>query len=115
VLFQLTSTLHSIEKLSQTMDREIEPTMVELRSVMSGVNQIKSITAQRVQDVGHKAEELTGSVTTLVGSAKKESSAMGAGVLAGLKAYLFPHNHDENKSESKQISMKRERKNVEQH
>jgi len=115
LLRQVNSTALSFQKLSETMEREVGPTMTELRSVMDGVNQIKSITAQRVHDVGSKAEELTGSVTTLVGTAKKESTVASAGVLAGLKAYLFSHHepHDEREIESKQIPVNRERKNVE--
>lgn len=109
LLRQGEATLSSLQRLSDTLDKEVPPTMAELRGVMDGVNQIKSITAQRVSDVGHKAEELTGNVTNLVGSAKKESSVAGAGVLAGLKAYFFP-DHSE---ESKTITIKRERKNVE--
>lgn len=111
LLSQITSTALSFQKLSDTMEREVAPTLKELRSVMDGVNQIKSITAQRVHDVGSKAEELTGSVTTLVGTAKKESHVASVGLLAGLKAYLYPHR-DEQKSESKAIESNRERKNV---
>jgi X-X-X-Leu-X-X-Gly heptad repeat protein len=114
LLRQFSSTALSFQKLSETMEREVSPTMVELRSVMDGINQIKAITTQRVQDVSSKAGELTDGVTTLVTSAKKESTVASAGVLAGLKAYLFPHpqSQETRKSESMQIPLNREQKNV---
>jgi uncharacterized protein YoxC len=113
LLNQARSTALAFQKLSETMEREVGPTMSELRGVMDGVNQIKSLTAQRVSDVGHKAEELTGSVTSLVGNAQKESSVASAGLLAGLKAYLFHHHQEDGKIDSKQSQSNRERKNVE--
>lgn len=116
LLRQGEATLSSLRRLSDTLDREVPPTLAELRGVMDGVNQMKSITMQRVQDVGTKAEELSGNVTTMVGSAKKETAVAGAGILAGLKAYLFPHNNHEHAEEAKStktIPMNGERKNVE--
>lgn len=110
LLRQAQDTASSVQRLMDTLDKEVPPTMAELRGVMNGVNQIRAITAQRVSDVGHKAEELTGNVTTIVGSAKKESTVASAGLLAGLKAYFFP---DQNSEDSKTITMNRERKNVE--
>lgn len=112
---QLQLTMVSIDKLCRTMDSEVKPTMIEMRQVMDGVNQIKSITAQRVQDVSQKAGELTGNVNTLVTSAKRESQVAGVGLLAGLKAYLFSNNdgNDGKKTEPKQIQLNGERKNVE--
>lgn len=109
LLRQGEATLSSLQRLSDTLDKEVPPTMAELRGVMDGVNQIRAITAQRVNEVGHKAEELTGNVTNIVGTAKKESTVAGVGILAGIKAYFFPHNSDE----SKTVAMNRERKNVE--
>lgn len=108
LLRQGQATLASFNRLSDTLDKEVTPTLEELRSVMSGVNQIKALTAQRVHDVGTKAEELTGNVNTMVGSAKKETSVAGAGLLAGLKAYFF--EGDKNKSgESKTIQLNEKR------
>ncbi len=108
LLRQGQATLASFNRLSDTLDKEVTPTLEELRSVMSGVNQIKALTAQRVHDVGTKAEELTGNVNTMVGSAKKETSVAGAGLLAGIKAYFF--EHDKNKSgESKTIQLNEKR------
>lgn len=116
LLRQGEQTLSSLQRLSDTLDKEVPPTLNELRGVMDGVNQIRSLTAQRVQDVGTKAEELTGNVTTIVGSAKKETAVAGTGLLAGLKAYFFgnhEHHSDEKSSDAKTIQMNRERKNVE--
>lgn len=88
LLTQAGSTLSSLERLSDTLNAEVKPTMLELRGLMDGVNQIKAITTQRVQEVGNKAEELTGNVGSLVGKTKKETSVAGAGLMAGLKAYF---------------------------
>lgn len=88
LLSQAGATLSSIERLSDTLNTEVKPTMLELRGLMDGVNQIRAITAQRVQQVGSKAEELSGNVNNIVGSAKKESTVARAGFLAGLKAYF---------------------------
>ena len=114
LLRQVNATVMSVQKLSETMEREVVPTMTELRSVMDGVNQIKSITAQRVQDVSNKAGELTGNVSTLVSSAKKESTVASVGVLACLKAYLFSNeaSRREQKMGSKSIPMTRDENNV---
>ncbi len=88
LLRQAEATMSSVQRLSDTLDREVPTTLAEMRGVMDGVNQIKALTAQRVHEVGNKAEELTGNVTTLVGTAKKESQVAGVGLLAGLKAYF---------------------------
>lgn len=114
LLRQSEATLSSLQRLSDTLDKEVPPTLSELRGVMDGVNQIRSLTAQRVSDVGSKAEELTGNVTTLVGTAKKETTVASVGLLAGLKAYFSgAENKNEKKSETKTIAMNREQKNVE--
>ena len=114
LLRQGEATLSSLQRLSDTLDKEVPPTLNELRGVMDGVNQIRSLTTQRVTDVGHKAEELTGNVTTMVGSAKKQTHVAGVGLLAGLKAYFSGNNeHSEDKSDPKTIQLNRERKNVE--
>ncbi len=114
LLRQAVDTLSSVQRLSDTINKEVPPTLEELRGVMDGVNQIRSLTAQRVSDVGTKAEELTGNVTTLVGSAKKESTVAGVGFLAGIKSYFKSEHHgDDRKAESKTLPLNRERKNVE--
>lgn len=112
LLKQGQDTLASIRRLSDTIDKEIPPTLTELRGVMDGVNQIRALTAQRVQEVGTKAEEVAGSVTTIVGSAKKESAVATHGLMAGLKSYFFGHKDTDSDAE-KQALLNRERKNVE--
>lgn len=108
LLRQGQATLASFNRLSDTLDKEVTPTLEELRSVMSGVNQIKALTAQRVQDVGTKAEELTGNVNTMVGSAKKETTVASAGLLAGLKSYFLESNRNKS-GESKTTQLKEKR------
>lgn len=112
LLKQGQDTLASIRRLSDTIDKEIPPTLTELRGVMDGVNQIRALTAQRVQDVGSKAEEVAGNVTTIVGTAKKESTVATHGLMAGLKAYFFGNKDTDGETE-KQALLNRERKNVE--
>ena len=89
LLRQGQDTLSSVKRLTDTLNKEVTPTMEELREVMHGVNQIRSLTQARVQEVGSKAEEMAGSVHTIVGSAKKESSVASAGLLAGIKTYFL--------------------------
>ena len=95
LMLQGQNTLKSIERLSDTLKEEVGPTAVELREVVHGVNQIRSITAQRVTDVGHKVEEVAGSVTHVTTTAKRESAAFGVGLLAGIKSYLKGKNTED--------------------
>ncbi|MBX9571629.1 MAG: hypothetical protein K2X77_22240 [Candidatus Obscuribacterales bacterium] len=111
LLKQGQDTLASIRRLSDTIDKEIPPTLTELRGVMDGVNQIRALTAARVQEVGTKAEEVAGSVQTIVGSAKKESTVATHGLMAGLKSYFF--GNKETDGDAEKALLNRERKNVE--
>lgn len=88
LLRQLSDTAHSCQSLLTTLEKEVQPTAAELRDLLHGVNQIRAITASQVTEVSTKVEDLTGNVNQMVGSAKKESSVMGAGLLAGLRAYF---------------------------
>ena len=105
VFFQLGRTLASVERLTDTTRDELGPTLKDVREVLEGVNQIRSITAARVNEVGHKVEDVAGSLTNVASSATKQSSVWGAGLIAGVRAYLAPKNHVE--SDGKQISMDR--------
>lgn len=88
VLHQAQQTLAAFERLAKTLDREIPPTLVEVRSVIEGVNQVKALTMQRFNDVGSQVEEVTGNVSTVVNSAQKQSKVLSTGLLAGLKSYF---------------------------
>lgn len=113
LLRQLSDTAYSCNSLLRTIEKEVEPTAGELRELLHGVNQLRSITTQQVTEVGTKVEDLTGNVNQMVGSATKESSVMGAGLLAGIKAYF---NKDESLAHElaerkKSLSLKKEQKN----
>lgn len=88
LLNQLLATASSCRALLQTIEKEVEPTAKELRELMHGVNQLRAITVDRVVDVGTKMEDATHNMSTVVTTAKKESHALGHGLLAGLKAYF---------------------------
>lgn len=112
LLRQSEATLSSIQRLSETINKEVPPTLDELRGVMDGVNQIRALTAARVQEVGSKAEEMAGNVQTIVGSAKKESTVATHGLLAGMKAYFFGQKDTDGEAGKKTAITNRERNNV---
>lgn len=87
LLNQLLATANSCRALLQTIEKEVEPTAKELRELMHGVNQLRAITVDRVVDVGTKVEDATQNVGTVVTTARKESTVIGHGLLAGLRAY----------------------------
>ncbi|MBY0356791.1 MAG: hypothetical protein K2W82_02215 [Candidatus Obscuribacterales bacterium] len=95
LLRQGEATLAALQRLTLTVDREVEPIAAQFRDLIGTVSEIKAITAQRVTEVGSKAEAVAGNVNHLVGSAKKQSTVMGAGVLAGIKAYFSRNNNSE--------------------
>lgn len=93
LLRQGEATLAAIQRLSSTIDKEVVPIASQFKDLIGTVSEIKSITAQRVGEVGSKAEAVAGNVNQLVGTAKKQSTVVGAGLLAGLKAYLSGADH----------------------
>ncbi len=93
LLPQITRTLNAYEKLADTLETELGPTLKEVQKVIVGVGELKQITQQRVAEVGTKVEDVTGSLSKAAGTAKKSSSVMGAGLWAGVKAYLEGKDH----------------------
>ena len=69
--------------MAQCTGEEIGPTAVQLREVMSTVNQLRGATEQRISAVSHKVEDVAGTLGTAVNSAHKHSSVWGTGLLAG--------------------------------
>ncbi len=88
LLNQLLATANSCKALLQTIEKEVEPTAKELRELMHGVNQLRAITVDRVVDVGAKVEDATRDMSTVVTTAKKESTVIGHGLWAGIRSYL---------------------------
>lgn len=106
-------TLIAWEKLADTLQSETKPTLTELKEVLAGVNQLKSVTAERVTEVGHKVENVAGSFTQVADQAKRQSSVFGAGLFAGVKAYLTSKDHAAPNQDTKQITALKGEPNVE--
>jgi predicted PurR-regulated permease PerM len=86
-------TLNAVEDLAETVNREIPPTLLEVREIMDGLDQIRSSAAKNITQVSTKIEDVSGSVNHAVSSASKNTSVFGAGIFAGVKAF-FAGNHD---------------------
>lgn len=113
VIWKGRDTLGAIEKLCNTVDQEVGPTAVQLREVMDGLNQLRGVTTQRITAVAHKAEEVSDTLGTAVGTASKHSNVWGAGLLAGFRAYLNG-KPNESASTDKQIIDRGERHELKQ-
>jgi hypothetical protein len=126
---QINKTLGAYEKLADTLEAELGPTLKEVQKVVVSVGELKQIAGQRVQDVSTKVEDVTGNLTKAATSAKKESSVYGAGIWAGLRSYLEGKDHKEHgdkklpanvevsrkdviRAESRQVAMDRGEENV---
>jgi hypothetical protein len=97
VIWKGRDTLGAIEKLCNTVDQEVAPTAVQLREVMESVNQLKGVTTQRITAVSSKVEDVAGSVGTAVDKAQRQTTVLGTGLFAGMRAYFAPkgpQDHD---------------------
>jgi hypothetical protein len=134
IIPQINRTLGAFERLADTLDTELEPTLKEVQKVMVGVGELKQIAGQRVHEVSTKVEDVTGNLGKTAASAKKYSTVWGSGLWAGVKAYLEGkedgNHHDDHqhraggekaaaglrsethKAEAKQIAMERGEENV---
>ena len=102
---QASRTLIAFEKLADTVQGETKPTLTELREVISGLNQLKSVTAERVTEVSHRVEDVAGTVGNVAGKAKMSSAVWGAGFIAGIRAYLTPRDDGQASTDVKQLSV----------
>jgi hypothetical protein len=129
---QINKTLGAYEKLADTLEAELGPTLKEVQKVVVSVGELKQIAGQRVQDVSTRVEDVTGNLTKVATSAKKESSVYGAGLWAGLRSYLEGKDHKDHRehgdkklpanvevsrtdvirAESRQVAMDRGEENV---
>ncbi len=109
---QANRTLTAYERLADTLDREVVPTVVEVREVMDGIKRLPNVAGARLTEVSHQVENVAGSVGVAAGQAKKQSSVFGAGLFAGLKAYLSGHDDDDIDYPAKQLSEARGESNV---
>jgi uncharacterized protein YoxC len=110
LMFQAGRTLTAYERLAETIDVEIKPTLLEVKDAIQGINQIRSITTQRVNEVSHRVEDVADTVGTAAGQAAKRSSVWGAGLLAGVQAY-FNREQETRQIEAKQYPSARSETN----
>ncbi|HEY9715683.1 MAG TPA: hypothetical protein V6C72_19570 [Chroococcales cyanobacterium] len=91
---QINRTLNAYEKLAETLEGELAPTLKEVQKVVIGVGELKAIAGHTVEGVTTKVEDVTGSLGKAASTAKNHSSVFGAGLLAGFRAYLEgKHEH----------------------
>src|SRR5271163_2513248 len=81
-------TLAAIQKLANTVECELEPTLSEANRLLGGVLKLQDLAQSSVAGVQTKVEDVTGSLTKVADGAKKHTSVWGAGLAAGLTAYL---------------------------
>lgn len=91
VVHQLSKTLIAYEKLAFTMDKELPPILIEVNKLLGGVTHLQSTAYHKVSEIGVKVDDLQENVTKVAQTAKKHSSVISVGLLAGVKAY-FDHN-----------------------
>lgn len=98
---QASRTLIAYEQLATSVQSEVKPTLKEFKEVVDGFNEIRSLTARSVTEVGHKVEDVADTVGLVAGTASKHSSVLGTGILAGIRAYL---SHSKPPDDIKRIS-----------
>lgn len=112
MLMQAARTLLAYEKLANTLDTEVPATLHEFKQLAESVNALRRDTTQKVTDVGHKVEEVSGSIGLAAEEAKRKSSVWGTALLAGVKSYLSGKDHEDKLPESRQITTDRGEQNV---
>ncbi len=85
---QANRTLNAFEKLASTVSTELQPTLAEASKLLGGVLKLQDLAQSSVSNVTDKVEDMTDNLTRAAGGATKGSRIVGAGLLAGLKAYL---------------------------
>lgn len=81
-------TLSALERLLGTVDRELGPTLKQVDTLLGTVLELKTSAEKRIGDMGNKMGDMTGGLTKATAEAKKQSSVFGAGLFAGVRAYL---------------------------
>jgi uncharacterized protein YoxC len=85
---QISRTLGAFEKLASTVEIELEPTLSEANKLLGGVLKLQNIATTGVAGVQNKVEDVTGNISKAANQAQHHSSIWGAGLAAGVKAYL---------------------------
>lgn len=107
MLMQAARTLLAYEKLANTLETEVPATLHEFKQLAESVNALRRDTTQKVTDVGHKVEEVSGSIGLAAEEAKRKSSVWGTALLAGVKSYLSGKDTEDKLPESRQITTDR--------
>ncbi len=85
---QANRTLNAFEKLANTVSTELQPTLSEASKLLGGVLKLQDLAQTSVSNVSDKMENMTDNLTRAAGDAKKGGKVIGAGLLAGIQAYL---------------------------
>lgn len=85
---QVHRTLYAIQKLANTVETELEPTLSEANRLLGGVLKLQDLAQQSVSGMTTKVEDVTGNISKVAGVAKRSTTVWGAGLAAGLRAYL---------------------------
>ena len=81
-------TLSSLDKLLGTVDRELGPTLKQVDALLGSVVELKSAAQKGITDVGSKVGDVKGGLTKAADDAKRQTSVVGAGFMAGFRSYL---------------------------
>jgi uncharacterized protein YoxC len=114
---QVNRTLGAFEKLASTVEAELEPTLTEANKLLGGVLKLQDMAHTGVTGVQTKVEDVTGNITKAADQAKKNTSVLGAGLQAAVKAYLEakPEKKNSDSDEDRTKKVDRGDKNVGQH
>jgi uncharacterized protein YoxC len=85
---QANRTLGAFERLASTVEAELEPTLTEANKLLGGVLKLQNIAQNGVVGMQTKVEDVTDSLSKATYGAKKHTSVWGAGLTAGITAYL---------------------------
>jgi len=119
LITQAIRTLTAYEKLGDTLNQELAPTLQEVRKVVVGVGELKQLAGHTMTGVSTKVEDVTGNISHIASSAKHQSSVWSTGLLAGAKAFLEhkqelrkEQEHKRPSDDGRQIAMDRGEENV---
>jgi uncharacterized protein YoxC len=96
---QANRTLNAFEKLATTVSTELQPTLAEASKLVGGVLKLQDLAQNSMSNMTVKVEDVTDNLSRVAADAKKGSSVIGAGILAGIKAYLNSHQHTGHRSD----------------
>lgn len=90
---QANRTLNAFEKLATTVSTELQPTLAEASKLIGGVLKLQNLAQSSMSNVTNKVEDVTDNLSRVAADAKKGTSVISAGLIAGLRAYLRAHRH----------------------